>query len=40
MQNLRTEIKNDPEYTLPIGLSARFLYETVNELIKKQLMEE
>lgn len=35
MRNIRREAQNNPEMTLPVGLSARYLYTTVNELIGK-----
>lgn len=40
MRNLRADAKANPEYTLPLGLSARYLYETINALIRKQEREE
>lgn len=35
MRNMRREAQSNPELTLPVGLSACYLYTTVNELIRK-----
>ena len=40
MRNLRIDAKVDPEHPLPRGLSARYLYETINALIREQEKEE